>query len=110
MARKQIVQFIDDIDGSVLDDFVTVRWGLGDKQYEFDTSPEHADEFYESLEKYVSISRRVESVRQGRNTSRGAPASRDVSVIREWARENGYEVNARGRVSAPIIEAFDAAH
>ncbi|MCZ4551170.1 histone-like nucleoid-structuring protein Lsr2 [Gordonia rubripertincta] len=110
MARKQIVQFIDDIDGSVLDDFVTVRWALGDKQYEFDTSPEHADEFYESLEKYVAVSRRADSVRQSRNSSRTTQPSRDVSVIREWARANGYEVNARGRLPAQIIEAFDAAN
>lgn len=110
MARKQIVQFIDDIDGSVLDDFVTVRWALGDKQYEFDTSPEHADEFYESLQKYVAISRRADLGRQSRNGSRVVQPNRDVAEIREWARSNGYEVNARGRVPAPIIEAFEAAH
>ena len=36
MAKKQTVQFIDDLDGAVLEEFVTIRWALDGKHYEFD--------------------------------------------------------------------------
>lgn len=110
MARKQVVQFIDDLDGKILDEFVTVRWSLGDKQYEFDTSPAHADKFYSALETYVSASRRTTSARQSRSGTGTAKPATQIAVIREWARSNGYEVNNRGRIPAPIIEAFEAAN
>lgn len=110
MARKQVVQFIDDLDGKILDEFVTVRWSLGDKQYEFDTSPAHADQFHKTLEKYVAASRRATSARQNRNGTGKVKPVEQIAVIREWARTNGYEVNTRGRIPAPIIEAFDAAN
>lgn len=110
MARKQVVQFIDDLDGKVLEEFVTVRWSLGDKQYEFDTSPVHADQFYQSLEKYVAASRRASSARQSRNGTGKVKPAEQIAVIREWARNNGYDINNRGRIPAPIIEAFETAN
>jgi hypothetical protein len=30
--------------------------------------------------------------------------------VRAWAKENGFEVSERGRISAEIREAYDAAH
>jgi len=43
----------------------------------------------------------------------GKPAPMDreqTKAIREWARKNGHEVSDRGRIAAPIMEAFEAAH
>ncbi|MFE2263477.1 Lsr2 family DNA-binding protein [Streptomyces griseosporeus] len=45
----------------------------------------------------------------------GRPAAppalpRDTNVIREWARANGYDVPARGRVPAAVIDAWVEAH
>lgn len=108
MARKEVVQFIDDLDEKPLDEWVTVRWSLEDKQYEFDTSAAHADQFYKLLDKYLAVSRRAPSANRSRAvTSR---PKEQIAVIREWARSNGYEVNTRGRLPAPIIEAYDAAN
>ena len=39
-----------------------------------------------------------------------APGAEDVGAIREWARENGYEVAERGRIPAEIKDAYHAAH
>ena len=36
------------------------------------------------------------------------PARTDVAVIRAWARENGYLVNERGRIPAPVMAAYEA--
>ncbi len=30
--------------------------------------------------------------------------------VRAWANENGFEVGARGRIAAGVVEAFNAAH
>ena len=46
--------------------------------------------------------------------SSGAATARSprdqTQAIRDWARSNGLEVSARGRISRSIQEAFDAAH
>lgn len=34
----------------------------------------------------------------------------NVSDARKWARQNGFEVGARGRIGADVIAAFEAAH
>lgn len=70
MAKKEIVQVIDDLDGKVLDQYETVRWSLDGKNYEFDTSSKHAQQFRDSLSKYLDISRQT-----GRVTKRTATAS-----------------------------------
>ena len=33
-----------------------------------------------------------------------------VAVIREWARSHGHQVSERGRISATVRAAYDAAH
>ena len=42
--------------------------------------------------------------------SRTAPDREQTAAIREWARSNGYEVSERGRLSATVLSAFEAAH
>ncbi|MEO9330320.1 histone-like nucleoid-structuring protein Lsr2 [Gordonia aurantiaca] len=115
MAKKEIVQVIDDLDGKVLDQYETVRWSLDGKNYEFDTSAKHAQQFRDSLQKYLEVSRQV-----GRTTKRSAATATTSSgggrnkettkAIREWAIREGYELSDRGRIPQSIIEAFEAAH
>ena len=33
-----------------------------------------------------------------------------TAAVRDWARSNGYDVSARGRIPTAVQEAFDAAH
>lgn len=111
MAKKEIVQVIDDIDGKVLDEYETVRWGLDGKAYEFDTSSKHASQFRDALTKYLDVSRQTSA----RGVKRAASASTSRSkeqtkAIRDWANQSGYEVSDRGRIPLSVIEAFEAAH
>ncbi|GAA2066631.1 histone-like nucleoid-structuring protein Lsr2 [Williamsia deligens] len=114
MAKKQIVQFIDDIDGKVLDEFETVRWSLDGRQYEFDTSPKHAQQFRDSLTKYVEASRAVAGRRGARRATPasggGTRSKEQTQAIRDWANSNGFEVSNRGRIPIEAVEAFEAAH
>lgn len=38
-----------------------------------------------------------------------APDPQRAQAIRQWARDNGHKVSARGRISAVVIDAYDAA-
>lgn len=113
MAKKEIVQVIDDLDGKVLDHYETVRWSLDGKNYEFDTSAKHAQQFRDSLEKYLAVSR--QTGRAGKRaattaTTGGGRNKETTRAIREWAIKEGYELSDRGRIPQSIIEAFEAAH
>ncbi|MGV9711676.1 histone-like nucleoid-structuring protein Lsr2 [Gordonia sp. NPDC003424] len=111
MAKKEIVQVIDDIDGKVLDDYETVRWSLDGKTYEFDTSAKHAAQFRDSLAKYMDVSR-VTSSRGVKRVvaTNGTRSKEQTKAIREWAINNGHDVSERGRIPLSVIEAFEAAH
>lgn len=111
MAKKQTVQFIDDLDGKVLDEFVTVRWAVDGKHYEFDTSPRHAARFYEVVEKYRAASRRTGDTRTtGSKKPAATKAAGRTADIRAWATSNGYEVGDRGRIPTTIVDAYNSAH
>jgi len=44
----------------------------------------------------------------GRRTFAASRTGDDRAAIREWARENGYAVSDRGRISAAIVEAYNS--
>ena len=47
----------------------------------------------------------------GRGKARAASGgSQDTAKVRAWAKENGYNVNDRGRVPADIREAYEKAN
>ena len=109
MAQKVKIILIDDIDGGEADE--TVRFGLDGVQYEIDLSEAHASELRAALNDYVGAARRSNSSKQRANASSAPAPSRnqEAAQIREWARENGYDVSSRGRVNSEIVEAYRAA-
>ncbi|MFT4259220.1 histone-like nucleoid-structuring protein Lsr2 [Microbacterium sp.] len=115
MARRIVHQLVDDIDGSVLEvgEGETVRFSLNGTSYEIDLNAEHAAELRAAFEPYISAGRRAGS---SASTARAAsPRKRvarnpEVAAIRAWANDNGYTLSERGRIPAPVIEAYNAAH
>ena len=112
MAKKQITQLIDDLDGTVIDDGTTLHFSVEGRAYEIDLSADNATKFREAFEPYVSAGRPLGSVpASSRRSSRTrSAASRDLADVRAWAEANGHAVNSRGRISATVLEAYDAAH
>ncbi|MFW0792102.1 histone-like nucleoid-structuring protein Lsr2 [Gordonia sp. CPCC 205333] len=109
MAKREVVEVIDDIDGKVLEEYETVRFSVDGRTYEFDTSAKHADDFRTSLQKYLDVSRPV--ARTSRRVATGGNRSKaQTQAIREWANENGHAVSDRGRIPLQIVEAYEAAH
>jgi hypothetical protein len=112
MAQRVNVVLVDDIDGS--DATETVSFALDGVDYEIDLSDEHAEEIREAVSLYIGHARRTGGRRRSnRRASSGAgadSAGASAADIRAWARENGWDVPERGRVSAEVREAYSAAH
>jgi hypothetical protein len=113
MAQKVTVQLVDDLDGTPADDISTVTFGLDGATYEIDLAEANANNLRKALEDYVGHARRTGGrIKRGTSSARASSAARNqeqTRAIREWARNNGHEVSARGRIPVNIIEAFEAA-
>lgn len=109
MAKKTVIQYVDDLDGEVLEEYETVQWALDGRSYEFDTSPENAEAFRDLVASYVRASRKVGSASGTVRTRRRASAA-DTQKVREWAAANGHTVSDRGRIPGAVQEAYDQAH
>ncbi|HEY3001149.1 MAG TPA: Lsr2 family protein [Kribbellaceae bacterium] len=108
MAQRVQVVLEDDLDGGKADE--TVTFGLDGTSYEIDLSKKNAAKLRDSLAQYVGAGRKVSGRRTagGRGRGRGRSGS-DSADIRAWAKEQGYEVSERGRISAEIRAAYNDA-
>jgi hypothetical protein len=111
MAQKVQVILVDDLDGGEAEE--SVSFSLDGVTYEIDLSAANAEALREAVAPWVGHARRV-SGRAGRGRgpgrARAAAAKADLGDVRQWARENGYQVSDRGRVSAEVMTAYDGAH
>jgi len=113
MAQKVQVILVDDVDGGEADE--TVSFALDGISYEIDVSATNAEAIRETLAPWVGHARRVGGRAGGRGrsaTQKSRPAAErtDLSDVRAWARENGFQVSDRGRVSSEVRAAYEAAH
>ncbi|MGA8210219.1 MAG: Lsr2 family protein [Nocardioidaceae bacterium] len=115
MAQRVNVILVDDLDGS--DAVETVGFALDGVDYEIDLSEQHAAQLRDAFSLYVGHGRRTGGRRRSGRRSASTAAAPTASAggasaaeIRAWARENGYDVPERGRVSAEVREAYAAAH
>ncbi|WP_078875516.1 histone-like nucleoid-structuring protein Lsr2 [Streptomyces sp. NRRL F-5053] len=106
MARKVSITYVDDLTGAE-GDVRTVLFALDGRDYEIDLNEENHDRIVKILAPYMVAGRRIAKGKAGSSNSRKpAPKEPDSSEIRKWAKEQGYEVNDRGRVPASIREAY----
>lgn len=112
MAQKIQTLFIDDIDGGAAEG--TVRFALDGTEYEIDLNAKHSEELRSAIGKYVTHARKVGggARRAGRAAGRGgrgAGSALNTTEIRNWAREQGYDIKDRGRVPADLVAKYQAA-
>lgn len=114
MARRIVHQLVDDIDGSVLEvgEGETVHFSLNGTSYEIDLNSTHVEELRQAFEPYISAGRRAGASSSTRAASPRKRQARnpEVAAIRTWANANGYTLSERGRIPAPVVEAYNAAH
>ena len=109
MAQKVNIILVDDLDGSEADE--TVTFGLDGTTYEIDLNGSNAAALREALSGYVGHARKVTGgARRGRKASGASSTGTNTKDVREWAKSQGMEVSERGRISADVQQAYDAAH
>jgi hypothetical protein len=110
--RIEVVLTCDLHDGEVPAE-ETVTFAVDGTTYAFELCADHLQEFRDTVGRYVGAARRADQPRRGRRRAEAAPARRsatDLSEVRAWARSQGYKVSDRGRISAEVQEAFEAAN
>jgi hypothetical protein len=107
VVTKLIRILEDDLDGTEASE--TITFGLDGQSYEIDLNSSHAEELRNILSRYAAAGRKEAST--GRRTSHPVrPAVNKTGAIRQWAREQGLEVSARGRIQAEILTKYESAH
>ena len=110
MAKQTTVTVTDDLDGSA--NAKEVTFSLNGESWTIDLSAKNRNALEKALKPYIA-----KATKQGRRRSptvskrtavRGP--RRDLAEVREWAKSNGHQVSDRGRISATVQEAYDAAH
>ena len=90
----------------------TVTFALDGISYEIDLTTDNAAKLRDAFGPWVGHARKV----GGRSSSRAvaSPRSRssrgDAQAIRDWAKAHGHKVSERGRISAEVKAAYEAAH
>lgn len=109
MAQKVNIILVDDLDGTEADE--TVTFGLDGTTYEIDLTDSNAAALREALSGYVGHARKVTGgARRGRKAAGSSNAGSNTKDVRDWAKSQGMEVSERGRISADVQQAYDAAH
>lgn len=110
MAQKVNIVLVDDLDGTEATE--TVSFGLDGTTYEIDLNDANAASLREALSGYVGHARKVAGGGRRARRSSGGPSSSSSNTkdVREWAKAQGMEVSERGRISADVQQAYDAAH
>ncbi|MEU3640967.1 Lsr2 family protein [Streptomyces albogriseolus] len=108
MAQKVQVLLVDDLDGGEAEE--TVHFSIDGKSYEIDLSGANAGKLRAALKPYVTAGRRTGRAVSGRKAAPKPTGGSQTPAIRAWAKEQGFDVNDRGRVPADIRAAYEKAH
>jgi hypothetical protein len=117
MAQKVQVLLVCDLHDGDVEGTETIAFGLDGSSYEIDVCEQHGAQLRDAYAPFVGAARRAgrggssPQRRGGRSGSRATGGDKNrVADIREWARKNGHQVSERGRISATVMSAYDAAH
>ena len=86
--------------------------------YEVDLCEGHVDQLTAALAPFTTVARVTAGARSRKPAAKrsvtptrateASPRRADLQQVREWAAANGYDVKAKGRVPAAVLEAYDA--
>ena len=114
MAQKVQVLLVCDLHEGDVEGTETVTFAVDGAAYEIDVCDQHGAELRDAFAPYVGAARRAgragAPARRARAGSRRAAGKDRTGDIREWARTHGHKVSERGRLSAAVVAAYEAAH
>jgi hypothetical protein len=106
MALQVDTMLVDDKDGGPAEE--TVAFGLDGRQYEIDLSRANAEGLRAIFDPFVAAGRRQRQGRRRVTTATVGSGGRERNqAIREWARQQGMQVSARGRIPVEIAIRYD---
>jgi hypothetical protein len=109
MAKKTVVELIDDLDGSPAKTTIAFSWQ--GTAYEIDLNDKNAKAFAAAIDPYLSRATKAAGSRSGRRAgARRSKSGGDLGEIRAWASANGHRIAARGRIPSSVIDAYRTAH
>ncbi|MDQ1720268.1 MAG: hypothetical protein QOI26_2 [Pseudonocardiales bacterium] len=110
-SMAKTVVTTDDLDGSP--NAETVTFSFDGRSFEIDLSKKSRSALEKALKPYIDAGRsvggrgtRASGTSRGRGRRSGAV---DLAAVRAWAAENGIAVSDRGRISASVLEQYQAA-
>ena len=110
MAKHTTVTVTDDVDGSA--NAKEVTFSLNGESWTIDLSAKNRAALEKALKPCIAKAtnqgprRPVSSAK----TTTGRAARTDLAAVHDWAKSNGHQVSDRGRISATVQQAYDAAH
>ncbi len=110
MAKQTTVTVTDDMDGST--NAKEVTFSLNGESWTIDLNAKNRAALDKALKPFIAKATkqgRRRSVAPSRKTTRSASRT-DLAAVRDWANSNGHQVSDRGRISATVQQAYDAAH
>jgi single-stranded DNA-specific DHH superfamily exonuclease len=120
VVKVERVEIIDDVDGKVIDpddlNRVEIEVKLPGRKatrYRLDLRSTNVARLEKDLARYI---RNADQIKAGGGAGAGTVAAPNSAkqahnrAVRDWARENGYDVSSRGRLPVDVIEAFENAH
>lgn len=119
MAKKTVIEFIDDITGQPGEDVKTEYFVAEGYVHEIDLGPESRAQLEAAMKPFVEAGRRRRAINlsrwaegsTGTSASRPTPIDREQNqAIRAWAAQQGMKVSDRGRIPANVLEAFHRSH
>ncbi len=117
MVKKVVELLLCDLDDGDVPAEQTVHFGLHGKSYVLDMCAGHLGGIEEVMAPYVEAAQahRRSAGSGSRSRRRGARSARAATAgssreIRAWAAGQGLTVNTRGRIPAPIVQQYQAAH
>ena len=110
MATQTTVTVTDDLDGSA--NAKEVTFSLNGESWTIDLSAKNRAALEKALKPYIAKATNRDAAVQPpqRRGPLVAAARTDVAAVRDWANSNGHQVSDRGRISAAVQQAYDAAH
>jgi hypothetical protein len=112
MVARTTVTIYDDLDNS--EGASTVSFAYRGTSYEIDLGEKNQAALDKALAKFIAVARKKDG-RAPASGSRARSNARtkgrtDLTAVRTWAHEQGYQVSDRGRIPGEVQEAYDAAH
>lgn len=114
MASRVVTQLISDVSGEEITDGdgETVVFAYRGTSYTIDLTTQEAADFDAAMNTWIEHATVQGRGRRNGSTTGGTRSTKtsDARAIRDWAREQGLDVPARGRIPAEVRAQYEAAN